>query len=176
VIRLTRPGRRAGRSRGQGLVEFALVIPLFLLAMFGLIDVARLVYLNSTVSQAAREGARLAAVEASWMGSTGAGCNTAGGPVCPTDAAALATHVRDAANRMMTPFGAVENVHVQCVAEGAAAPTTEWTGVSCPTANRTPSRDQVWVRVTAPFNAITPVASQLIGAVTLSGSSTFVIN
>ena len=70
MIRIRRhhgPSRPA--SRGQALVEFALVIPIFLLLLFGLIDVGRLVYMNSVLSQAAREGTRLASVEASWMGS-----------------------------------------------------------------------------------------------------------
>ncbi len=60
--------RRRGAEDGQALVEFALVIPVFLFILFGLLDVGRLVYTNSTLSQAAREGARLAAAEAGWIG------------------------------------------------------------------------------------------------------------
>ncbi len=70
------PGRgagAAGRARGQSLVEFSLILPLFLLAFFGLIDGARLVYFNSTLSQAVREAARTGAVEAYWLGSTAGG-------------------------------------------------------------------------------------------------------
>ena len=51
-----------------------MVLPVFVLAVFGLFDVGRLVYINSTLSQAAREGARLAATEAGWIGLTGNGC------------------------------------------------------------------------------------------------------
>ena len=50
-----------------------MVIIVFGIAFFGFIDGVRLVYLNSTLSQAAREGARLASVEASWVGSTDPG-------------------------------------------------------------------------------------------------------
>ena len=32
---------------GQGLVEFALVIPIFLLMLFGVVDAGRYVYMNS---------------------------------------------------------------------------------------------------------------------------------
>ena len=53
---------------GQTLVEFALVFPVFILLLFGIVDAGRFVYMNSVLSQAAREGARLAAVEASWIG------------------------------------------------------------------------------------------------------------
>jgi Flp pilus assembly protein TadG len=48
----------AERSRGQALVEFALVIPFFLLMVFGIIDMARFVYDNNALNEAAREAAR----------------------------------------------------------------------------------------------------------------------
>lgn len=51
------------RSRGQALVEFALAIPIFLVLLFGLVDIGRLVYVNNAISQAAREGARYGAVQ-----------------------------------------------------------------------------------------------------------------
>jgi len=52
--------RRHGR--GQALVEFALVFPLLVFLLLGLVDLGRAVYAFSTVSNAAREGARVAAV------------------------------------------------------------------------------------------------------------------
>ena len=62
----------------QALVEFALVLPIFLVMLFGIIDLGRYVYMNSTLSQAARESARVAAVEAYWMGKTAPACGTVG--------------------------------------------------------------------------------------------------
>jgi Flp pilus assembly protein TadG len=50
------------RSRGQNLVEFALVIPLFLLMLFGMIDIGRVIWANDALANAAREGARYASV------------------------------------------------------------------------------------------------------------------
>lgn len=50
------------RSRGQALVEFALIIPLFLLIMVALFDLGRAVFAYNTLTNAAREGARLAIV------------------------------------------------------------------------------------------------------------------
>lgn len=50
------------RSRGQALVEFALVIPLFLLMLVALFDLGRAVFAYNTLTNAAREGARLAIV------------------------------------------------------------------------------------------------------------------
>jgi Flp pilus assembly protein TadG len=49
-------------DRGQGLAEFAIVLPVFLLLLFGLIDVGRGVFLYNDLTNAAREGARLAIV------------------------------------------------------------------------------------------------------------------
>jgi hypothetical protein len=51
------------RSRGQALVEFALVFPIFMLLLFGLIDVGRYVYVTNAFNQAAREAARFGAVQ-----------------------------------------------------------------------------------------------------------------
>lgn len=44
---------------GQALVEFALTLPLVLLVTFFAVDVGRLIYTYSSISAAAREGARL---------------------------------------------------------------------------------------------------------------------
>jgi Flp pilus assembly protein TadG len=60
--RLMRGHRQFRRDNGQSLVEFALVFPVFILIVFGLVDVGRLVYTYNTLGNAAREGARIAAV------------------------------------------------------------------------------------------------------------------
>jgi hypothetical protein len=49
-------------ARGQGLVEFALVIPIVLLLMVVFIDLGRAIYMQSALSNAVREGARYAIV------------------------------------------------------------------------------------------------------------------
>jgi Flp pilus assembly protein TadG len=50
------------RERGQGLVEFALVLPIIMLLIFGAVDLGRAVYAYNTIANAARDGARVAAV------------------------------------------------------------------------------------------------------------------
>jgi len=167
-------GRPGDRSAGQSLVEFALVLPIFVLFLFGLIDGGRLVYQHSVLSQAAREGARLASVEASWIGSTGTGCGAASGPACPATAAALKTDIVEAANRMIAPFAVVTSadVFVRCDPSGGT-PTGTWTGTSC-TSNAT--GNVASVRVAGTFRPITPVISQIVGIVSMSASTSMVIN
>jgi Flp pilus assembly protein TadG len=50
------------RTPGQALVEFALVIPVFLLLVFSLFDLGTAVFSYNSLTNAAREGARLAIV------------------------------------------------------------------------------------------------------------------
>jgi hypothetical protein len=47
-------------QRSQALIEFALVSPVLLLLLFGIVDIGRAVFYYDTVSHAAREGARIA--------------------------------------------------------------------------------------------------------------------
>lgn len=53
---------QAEGERGQGLLEFALVIAFLLLVMFGIIDFSRLFFGYATMSNGVREGARYAIV------------------------------------------------------------------------------------------------------------------
>ncbi len=52
---------RTCRGRGQSLVEFALILPLFLLILLGMIDFGFAFYTNLTIEYASREGARVGA-------------------------------------------------------------------------------------------------------------------
>ena len=49
-------------ARGQALTEFALVMPIIMLVLVGMFDIGRAVYSYNTIANAAREGARVAAV------------------------------------------------------------------------------------------------------------------
>jgi hypothetical protein len=59
--RLGRPHEES--QRGQTLVEFALILPLFLLMFFAMVDFGRGFYSWLLVTNAAREGARVAATQ-----------------------------------------------------------------------------------------------------------------
>jgi Flp pilus assembly protein TadG len=56
--------RRGDAERGQALAEFAVVAPVVLLLIFGIIDFARALYTYEMVGQAARAGTRYAIVRA----------------------------------------------------------------------------------------------------------------
>ena len=74
--------RQLGRSRGQALVELALALPVLLLIFMGLFDFGRAVFAYNSLSNAAREGARVAIVDQTIV---------AGVPVGATEAASQAT-------------------------------------------------------------------------------------
>jgi Flp pilus assembly protein TadG len=56
---------RANSDRGAAAVEFALLLPLLLLIVFGVIDFGRAINAQITLTQAAREGARALALGSS---------------------------------------------------------------------------------------------------------------
>ena len=62
MMRRHRRGRSRTRGRGQALAEFALVFPLAMLILMAVFDVGRAVFAYNGLTNAAREGARLAAV------------------------------------------------------------------------------------------------------------------
>jgi Flp pilus assembly protein TadG len=57
--RITPPSTR---DHGQSLVEFALVLPIFLAILIGMVDIGRAVWANNAVANAAREATRYAVV------------------------------------------------------------------------------------------------------------------
>ncbi len=64
MLKLIR-ARRKHEEKGQALVEFALLVPIFLILMFAIVDFGMGFYSWITVTNGAREGARLGAVLAS---------------------------------------------------------------------------------------------------------------
>lgn len=64
---MSRPNRQAAgqhrrSARGQSIVEFALVLPIIVLLIAGFIEIGRAVFAYNTIANAARQGARVAAV------------------------------------------------------------------------------------------------------------------
>lgn len=161
---MTRPGQgrrsRRPRSRGQALVEFAFIFPLIALMAFAFIDIGRAVFTWNTLTNAAREAARVAAVNQ---------LDPVAGPwECLTD-----RPVEDAANPGWTfrgcamKGGATAGVTSGDVSIGYAAPPG--TTLSC-----SPVRNIgciVTVTVVTDFVPITPVAGAVIGPISMSATS-----
>ena len=57
------------KEKGQGLVEFALTLPLLLMLFFGIIEFGRLLFFYSAVTTAAREAARYGSAAGGYAGS-----------------------------------------------------------------------------------------------------------
>jgi hypothetical protein len=71
-------------GRGQALVEFALVLPLFLLLVLGVVDFGRGIFIYAGMSNGAREGARYAIVHGSLAQSIDGSCGSGPGTASTT--------------------------------------------------------------------------------------------
>lgn len=96
--------RRPARSRrGQAMVEFALVAPIFFLILFGIIEGGRFIYYYETLSHATREGARYAIVNGANSLTCSTGPAAPGTSSCDPDGSDVADRVRAAAVGMVGP-------------------------------------------------------------------------
>lgn len=76
------------RDRGAVAVEFGLLLPLLMLIVMGIIDFGRMLNAQETLTQAAREGARLASFGES-NGDITTRTRQAGSSLCPDDGACI---------------------------------------------------------------------------------------
>lgn len=83
-------------ERGQTVIEFALALPILLLVLVGIFDIARMTLYTNTLAHAAREGTRYAITH-------GAGAGEPSGPPPLDDAA-----IRDVVARTATGVNALE--------------------------------------------------------------------
>lgn len=139
------------KSRGQGLVEFSLVLIPFLWILMGIVDLGRGIYANNGVAQAARELARTTSVHT--CDTTKATCTLG---TSPETAAVLNTQ------RNLVPGlgGAGSTVTYACTSiTDAALPITTCTSGSF-----------VRVTVSLPFSVITPLLN-MVAPATLSSTT-----
>jgi Flp pilus assembly protein TadG len=59
---IMKASRSRATERGAAAVEFALVLPILLMLIFGIVDFGRMLSAKITITEAAREGARAAAL------------------------------------------------------------------------------------------------------------------
>jgi Flp pilus assembly protein TadG len=165
MARISLRGRR--RSRGQALLEFALVLPIFLLIVFGIIDIGRYVYLTNAFNEGAREGARYGSVE-QWGYSCPASVPVASQNRFTCTAAVALGRIAGAPAYVSTPT-------VTCYSTGGDA-TTAVSAAAC----RAGFMLQVTVATpTSPanqqFHFLTPIIGQLLGSPVISGQASVVV-
>lgn len=103
--------------RGQALVEFALIVPIFILLLVGILDLGRAVYAFNTVANASREGVRVGIVNQNVAAITDHAVDHAvalGLGASSVDVSFLEADYTDAAPCNVTPkFGCVVRVEVE---------------------------------------------------------------
>ena len=139
--------RRRHDGRGQALVEFALILPLFVVVLVGIFDGGRLVFAYNEVNNAAREGAREAIVNQTLADIQ----NRAAGHATALDIPAT-------------------DVYVDF--RQASTPTVEG---SCDSAVGTPAifGCLAVVRVPYTYTAATPIIGALVGPIVVTGEARF---
>lgn len=150
------------RSRGQALVEFALVIPLFLLLVFAIVDMARYVYTANALSNMAREAARVAGVESR------PACAEASRDIC-ANAIARTRITAVALNPGVATSGSPSavGVYVECRAQ---------INLSVVTMADCHSNDILKVRLNSDFTLVTPFVSSFLASLALSGEAQVTVN
>jgi Flp pilus assembly protein TadG len=103
-----RPHRK---SRGQGLAEFALVLPVFLAMLIGMVDLGRAVWANNSVANAAREAARFAAVHGGSCEELVAGSVCSSANYCPVGPYAAPTVVPAASTSCPHPSPSKQSIY-----------------------------------------------------------------
>jgi Flp pilus assembly protein TadG len=144
------PGKRRKGPSGQGLVEFALVIPILLLIFFGIFDLGRAVYALNTISNAARQAARVAIVDQT-----------------------LAT-IQDKAifEGLVLDLTPADVGVTYCQSGKLCLPGEADAGATCTLVNGgIPLTCDADVTVTYTYNAATPVISELVGNITMSSTT-----
>lgn len=149
------------RVHGQSLVEFALVFPIFMLIVFGIIDVGRWVYVNNAFNEAAREGARYGSVEQWQYG-------------CPSSVATQnrLTCTQQVARDRMAAAPAYYNVTATCTSDGSVSVSAAncRAGYLLKVVVQTPSSPSSQV-----FHLLTPVIGSLFGPITVTGEAQVVV-
>jgi Flp pilus assembly protein TadG len=166
--------RRRGGQRGQGLAEFALVFPIIVLLLVGVFDIGRGVYAYTSIANAARQGARVAAVNQLYPSETDTDCNE-NMPVEDMSVGASPTwSIRACAAAAATSLG----LRPTDVSVSYAPPSGS--NLACP-AGPTPALPSAntpfhvgcvaTVTVTYTWSPITPIVSTFLGSVSMTATS-----
>jgi len=146
------------RQKGQSLVEFALILPIFLLLVVGFFDIGRAVFYYSSATNAVREAARFAVVNRDAILAEEAEASTG----CDGDINnnPLKLKVLEYA------FGINEDLFDPC---GDIQIVVMRTGEDNNFLN------SVSIEFTVHYEPITPILSQIVGSIPLVAQSTMVV-
>lgn len=149
MLRLMRR-RAAEPKQGQTLVEFALILPIFVLVLVGIFDLGRAVYVFNTLNNAAREAVRVAIVNQN--------CTAIG-----NEAESAAVSVGIDWNAALGCNAAANDVEIRFLQPDytATAPCSATPRMGC----------IVEVTVQYEYTAATPIVGNIIGVLNLEGSS-----
>lgn len=175
--------KRRHEQRGQAMVEFALILPLFIFLLLVIFDLGHVVWANNTLATAAREGARFAVVHGGTQRTTcpqGPLPTTYGGTVdtatqcgfTPSSLSPLVDSregIKAAANGWLMGVGTTPTVSV-CY--GQVTTCTSDTDASGATSDR---GQLVTVTVTANVGLAAP-SFMGMGPFTLSATATMLVN
>jgi len=145
--------RNDGRSRGQALVEFAVVIPIVLLLMLALFDAGRAVIFYTELTNASRVGARVAMVNQSH------------------DASCTKQTYKCAAADIATSTGITAASIPAAVFKDGDGNTVLPTADAC----RVYGACSATVSASYAFTPVTPFVTNVIGPINLSASTTMTI-
>ncbi len=169
---MTARRRRVGDRRGQGLAEFAIVLPVFLVIVFAIIDLGRVIWATDDLANAAREGARYASTHGNsfLVGCpTGPGLAGAPAPSCPAWSPDSKEPTRTATKAFLVAPGTGVTVHVCYYSTTACTDDTDQANV----------KNQRGAYVTVTVTSTVPILTgALLGlhGFTVSGSSTVLVN
>jgi len=140
------------------MVEFAMIVPVLLLVVFGIIDFSRYVYTQNSLNQASREAARAGAVSERPPECAGQG----------RDACAITV----ARGRLVGVVGTTSPV-VTCttVTQLDVNNDNELDRAAVAPPSNCRARDLFTVTVTNNFTLLTPVIAQFLGTQTLRGET-----
>jgi Flp pilus assembly protein TadG len=154
--------RRLELEQGSSLVEFALIVVIFMSMILGIMDFGRALYSYHFVSHAAREATRYAAVRGSTCTLDGS-CTNDGYCATVATTACLPTYVKNT-----TPPG----IDTTKITTTASWPVQTSSPAVCKTTSNAPGCT-VEVQVSYSFSFLVPLVHT--GAVTLSSTSEMVI-
>ena len=151
--------RRGADERGQALVEFALILPIFVLLLVGIFDFGRAIYAYNTISNAAREAVRVGIVDQSCNMIGTEAQNRAGLDIAwaPTVAAPCGPAGSDIVISFLNSDGTTPSGTDRCLQPGTAP------GV--------PFGCLVEVTIRYEYNAATPIIGNLVGTLNLTAST-----